>query len=210
MPIFFIEANIGAGKSTLLEYLKQKTTYVIVQEPVDQWTSLTNEHGSSILKKYYENPEKYALAFQMFVLSTRMKSILDALANNPDKVIICERSFFSDLIFVTHLKRGGNFDKITTNVYLSMYNLVTELANVKIHGRIYLRTTPDICMERIKKRARVGENAIDPSAIENLHSLHDEALLNTKDVLILSGNANFETNAERHLANINEFIWKQV
>ena len=73
--IVSIEGNIGSGKSTLLRELKehhqdflQEHGIVIVQEPVDVWMNyLDPEDGESILKKFYDNPERYAFLFQLVI-----------------------------------------------------------------------------------------------------------------------------------------------
>jgi thymidylate kinase len=93
MTLVSIEGNIGAGKSTLIESLK--TTFansvVFVDEPVDEWSTVTDSDGVTILQKYYADQKRYAFAFQMMAFITRAKRLRLALAENPHKIIVTER-----------------------------------------------------------------------------------------------------------------------
>ena len=59
--IISVEGNIGSGKSTYVEILKQSFTtisnrpVVFLQEPVDEWTTIVDKQGESILSKFYAN-----------------------------------------------------------------------------------------------------------------------------------------------------------
>ena len=74
--IISIEGNIGAGKSTLYEQLRtmyrDNPRIVFVDEPVDEWNTIVDESGTTILQRYYENQEKYAFSFQIMALGTRL------------------------------------------------------------------------------------------------------------------------------------------
>ena len=67
--IISIEGNIGSGKSTLLEQLRTKyknnKQIVFINEPVDEWDTIKDEDGQTILSKFYKNQSKYAFSFQM-------------------------------------------------------------------------------------------------------------------------------------------------
>lgn len=43
---------------------------------------------------------------------------------------------------------------------------------------VYLKTTPSVVHERIKKRARSEEQCVPLSYIEELHKLHEDWLIN--------------------------------
>jgi deoxyadenosine/deoxycytidine kinase len=66
MTLISVEGNIGAGKSTLLESLKTKFPELIfVDEPVEEWSTITDSNGVSILEKYYADQTRYAFSFQV-------------------------------------------------------------------------------------------------------------------------------------------------
>jgi deoxyadenosine/deoxycytidine kinase len=71
MKIISIDGNIGSGKSTLLEFLKKEfadnENIMFLREPVDIWESITDESGTNILEKFYEDQTKYSFSFQGIV-----------------------------------------------------------------------------------------------------------------------------------------------
>ena len=75
-----IAGNIGVGKSTMIQYLQTKYKnnhkVKVLQEPVDEWTMMTDDNGVSILSNYYLDPVKFSFTFQVLVLET-MKNFLN-------------------------------------------------------------------------------------------------------------------------------------
>ena len=105
--IIAVTGIIGAGKSTIIERLRTspllaemlKPCYggwapkiVCVREKSKEW----EENGD--LARFYNEPKKYAYWFQTLVLNAFVESIDDALAKNPD-IIIVERTMYCQRIF---------------------------------------------------------------------------------------------------------------
>jgi deoxyadenosine/deoxycytidine kinase len=72
-----VEGNIGAGKSTWLDMVQSHEGELhevieVVPEPVDQWQDC---NGTNLLELFYNNPKKYAFAFQQYVLITRLEQV---------------------------------------------------------------------------------------------------------------------------------------
>ena len=71
-----VEGNIGSGKSTFLNYVKQQCAalekVIILAEPVNEWETLTDSQGSSIIELFYHDKEKYAFPFQMMAYISRL------------------------------------------------------------------------------------------------------------------------------------------
>lgn len=182
--LFTVEGNIGAGKSTLLKSLETETfcaPHIVLYEPVEEWMNVKPEgpDSMSLFEKYYTNKGRYGFMFQMYALQTRVNHLLNTINNNKDKIIICERTHLTDCeIFAKMLAQGGIMDKTEYFVYKSWYDDCTQRLNGVIKGAIYLRTTPPICMTRIAKRSREGEENISVQYIKTLHELHDEWLFN--------------------------------
>ena len=71
--IFSIEGNIGSGKSTLVENLKEKLPLlngkqiIYVSEPVNEWSTIKDEEGETILEKFYANQEKYPQVYKFLL-----------------------------------------------------------------------------------------------------------------------------------------------
>ena len=40
----------------LRKHFSNNTNVVFLKEPVDEWETITDENGSTILEKFYENP----------------------------------------------------------------------------------------------------------------------------------------------------------
>ena len=66
-------------------------------------------------------------------------------------------------------------------------------------GFIYLRTSPETCYQRLKKRARSEETGISIDYLRALHQKHEDWLLHKAQapVLILDCDPDFEYNALR-------------
>ena len=63
LKIISIEGNIGSGKTTLLGKLKDKyadnNNIVFLKEPVDDWATITDINGVTMLEKFYSNQKEY-------------------------------------------------------------------------------------------------------------------------------------------------------
>lgn len=183
-----IEGNIGSGKSTLLSQLEkyiynhpeqyQPNTIVFLKEPVELWENTIDPvTGKNILKLYYENPHKYAFQFQSLVFATQKKVIKETIENNPEcRIIISERSIECGIhVFAKMLEDEGIMSPLESHIY----NLMIENSQyIKTNAIIYLKTAPHICIERINKRNRDGENNITYDYILNCETYHNKWLLN--------------------------------
>ena len=182
-----IEGNIGAGKSTLLNYLKDNLECNISQEPVGEWMKM------DLLDKFYKDIDRWSFAFQMNCFISRAHQV-DQL---PDGNNLIERSILSDKIFAQNCFNNNNMELTEFDIYNKWSNWLYEKVCKEVKNIIYLRSTPNVSYERIKKRNRDGENGIPLSYLKQLHNLHDKWLLNNKDlnVLILDAdNLKFDEN----------------
>ena len=210
MPIVIVEGNIGAGKSTLLRSLEKSKfvefEHVVVQEPVDAWQQLKDGSGRSIFEKFYEDRKKYAFVFQTFILTTQVQNIIKAVTEHPDKVIFCERSFFTGKhVFARGLYENGTFEEIEWMVYNHLFDFMTSELKVHIDGIMYLRAEPAECLQRVGKRGRPEETSITEDFLSKLHDVHDEWIGNSKHrCLVIDGNKNMNDSA--HWTGVNSSI----
>ena len=193
--LFSIDGNIGAGKSTLLKNLENTVfckDHVVFYEPVDEWMSIRPEGPGtkSLFEKFYSDKARYGFMFQMYALQTRLNHLLDIIAKNPDKIIICERTHHTDAeIFAKMLAKKEIMDKSEYFVYEQWYQYCQSTLHDVVKGFIYLRTSVPTCMNRIVCRNRTGEENIDQSYIQTLHDLHEEWFARNKcPVCIIDGN----------------------
>lgn len=211
--IFTLEGNIGAGKSTLLAALENQKfsqDHVVVFEPVNEWMNAkpSGADGPSIFEMYYADKKKYGFMFQMFALQTRMAHMAEIIENNPNKIIICERCHLTDReIFAKMLAEQGIISEQELYVYNRWYETMMRTIKPKIGGIIYLQVAPEVCVNRIMKRNRGGEENIDIAYIRRLHASHEQWLTQNNNqnfpVHIVDGNA-ATTNID--LAQITAFI----
>lgn len=189
--IISIEGNIGVGKSTIVDLLKSKynkeenQSIIFLQEPVQQWETIMDESGVSILERFYKDQKSWSFAFQIMAYISRLSILKDAVKKNPNSIIITERSLFTDKnVFAKMLYDDGMINKIEYQIYLRWFNDFIE--EVPITGYIYLNADPKICSERISKRSRKGES-IPLQYLEKCHKYHEDWLLNSdisKDMFI--------------------------
>ena len=143
-----------------------------------------------ILEKYYINQTRYAFSFQMMAFITRIQQIKKVTGYNNDIIIVCERSVFTDKeVFIKMLYNDKKIEEIEYSIYSKYFDEFIE--NITISGIIYIKTDPEICKLRIKKRNRKGEE-ISLSYLKKCHNYHQNWLQNTQTpVLTLNGNITF-------------------
>ena len=194
--IISFEANIGSGKSTLLknlsDYFKNNPRICILQEPVDVWNTITNTNGNTIIEEYYSNQLKYAFSFQMMAYISRLSILKDALSKNYD-IILTERCVNSDKnIFAKMLYDNKIMNEIEFKIYLKWFD--EFMKDIPPISYVYIRTDPNISMQRILTRNRTGEN-ISLEYLQECHSYHEDWLMNSSEMkLVLDGNQNLIAN----------------
>lgn len=204
-----VEGNIGSGKSTLLEALSQQTLcrqHTVVYEDVKTWTAVLSHDGHSLLEMYYKDPEMYSYAFQSIVLVSRIQSIIEAINNPNNAIVITERSHLSDLfIFAKNLYDSNKMTELSWKTLCKSYEILMKLLSVSIDLTIYLDTTPECCLERINKRARKGEELISKEYIEQIDRRHQDWIntLDSTKVLVVDGNVDLSQSKDREALIVN-------
>ena len=221
--IYTVEGNIGSGKSTLVKILKthlqQRISYanfIFLQEPVDIWNTIKDNNGKTIIEKFYANQEKYSFPFQMMAYISRLTQITRTIEQNPNAIIITERSVFTDRnVFAKMLYDAGKMESINYEIYNKwFYEFINK---TPLSGIIYLDTNPEKCSQRVKLRKRKGED-IPIEYLSNCKKYHDkwiqnEVKKNTADVLVLEGNADFldiPDTMNKMLSDIEKFIKNKI
>ena len=195
VQIFSIEGNIGSGKSTLIRCLKKINKDIIfVLEPVDEWATITDLKGENILTKFYRNQSKYSFSFQMMAYISRLSKLKKVVAQNPNAIIITERSILTDKnVFAKMLYDDKHIEEVDYTIYLKWFDEFIE--DVTQTGFIYIKSYPHICMQRVEKRNRSGE-VIALSYLERCHQYHENWLAYEKNILLLDGNVEFKEDTE--------------
>ena len=217
MPyIFSIEGNIGSGKSTLVAILNKHIQsingkpIIYVQEPVSEWNDIKDNNGETILEKFYANQHKYAFSFQMMAYISRLALLRRIVRENPESIIITERSVFTDKeVFAKMLYDEGKIEEVNYQIYIKWFNEFIE--ELPVTGLIYVNTNPEKSKQRVDIRARVGENI----SLEYLQKCHDyhKKWLNTfnESICVFDGDNNFKDEIEtKYLDRISRFILSYI
>jgi len=221
IQIVSIEGNIGSGKSTFLKelekyFFKKGHTHVIfVDEPVDDWNDIHDKKGETILKKFYENSEKYSFPFQMMAFITRYTKIKKALLkaieiknkniNNPfekgNPIVVTERCLYTDkYVFAQMLYDDNKIEEINYIIYNKWFN---EFASeLPIHKIIYIDTEAKMCHERIAKRSRNGESNIPLSYLDNCEKYHNSMVQKR----VVDGTILYKIDGNRDMKDADSYI----
>jgi len=178
--IISLDGNIGVGKTTLLDHIRNRfPDVIIVKEPVDVWTHLKDEQGSSLLELFYKDKKRYAFTFQQAAMLSRLLLLQKAVAEaEPGSLILTERSVLTDrFVFAEMLYTSGDLSKLEKDLYDQWYNAFA--AQLPIAGIVYITTSVETAFERIQSRARAGEATISKEYLQALDRQHRVWLTNT-------------------------------
>jgi len=198
--VLFIEGNIGTGKTTFLLKLEELGDYEIIYEPVDIWRKLIDGNNKNLLQTFYDNIKRYSYLFQSFAFKSRLENMM-----KPQKkqIRIVERSVFTDKnVFAQNCYNNGLMTLLEWKVYRHWFRWSTKLYetagyNVNPDAYIYLRASPQISYDRIRKRDRSEEESISLEYLTQISNLHDNWLkgyFNKIPVLVIDCNRDFESN----------------
>lgn len=203
--MYIIEGNIGAGKSTFLnvinKYLPQITT---VHEPLASWDS--QKHGASLLQKFMEDAPRWSYTMETFAMICRVQAHMKDHAR-PEPFVVVERSIYSGhYVFSVNGYKQGFMTEKEWHMYSQYFNYLIPGYCRPPHGFIYLRTSPEIAYERIRRRQRAAEDSITLEYLQQVHDRHEEFLVQKKGVvkeiyeapvLVLDCDIEFEGNPKR-------------
>jgi deoxyadenosine/deoxycytidine kinase len=178
--IISLDGNIGVGKTTLLDHIRNRfPDVIIVKEPVDVWTHLKDEQGSSLLELFYKDKKRYAFTFQQAAMLSRLLLLQKAVAEaKPGSLILTERSVLTDRhVFAEMLHAAGDLSKLEKDLYDQWYDAFA--AQLPIAGLVYITTSVDTAFERIQTRAREGEATISKEYLKALDTQHRAWLAST-------------------------------
>lgn len=219
VQLFTLEGTTGAGKSTLLKLLAEEMEDIVpIYEPVDQIQDVGG-HGN-LLDLFYQDNQRWTYLFQTYAFFLRDELNTDAKRMTNDKTLLGDRSVFSTFyVFGKMLHQGNIFTCMEWHIYKRWFDYALERSTVLPAGFIYLRTTPDVCYSRIKKRNRTEEQAAPLDYYLQEYNFHEKWLIEKNEieheclkkipVLVLDGNVDFltdETIRKSMAQQIREFI----
>jgi len=204
-----VEGNVGAGKSTLLNYFKLFSEIAVYVEPVTQWQ---NMNGTNFLDLALKDPVRWGMTFESLVALTmteiHMKDEMDSQGVLKHPVKVMERSLHSAhycfMEYMVPLITEGEIQIL--NEWYDLLNSRTEF-NTDVDLIVYLRTSPEVAMERVKRRGRTEETEYRLENFQTLHTLHENWLIGenrtaSQPVIIIEADEDITTlhKTYRHLA----------
>jgi len=199
--IISFDGNIGSGKSTTCyeyeQYLARRmetaslddgfaatpTTVFpnitsfreevcFLDEPVALWNQVCDKDGVNILTNLYKDIRANAFKFQMMAYISRLSLLRKAVKDPKIKLIITERSVETDRnVFAKMLYDAGDISHDEFQIYTLWFD--EFLTDVPLAGIVYINASPEVCLERIGKRARAGET-IQTDYIQRCHQYHED------------------------------------
>jgi len=175
MPfIISVEGVISTGKSTLISQClvpiltEMGYKVKVIPEPVDKWVE------SGLLQKFYDDPHRWGYSFQTSVFHDRITEVIKVYNEEPKAdIYIMERSCASDKIFMKVLKQDGIVSDLEYALYQNWADLWTQLMPALPDLVVFLRTEVGICMNRLKRRNREGEEGVSMDYQSKLLTNHD-------------------------------------
>jgi deoxyadenosine/deoxycytidine kinase len=154
--VVYFSGPIAAGKSTIVETLAENLKGVSVEyalERVDLWSDV------GIFQLYCQDPSRWAIEFQHFVMVTRIQEELAMWERNPNAdVYLIERSVFDDYyIFIRTLFANGIVSQAQLTAYKTWWDMWVRLLPYSPTGFVWLQVSLDELMLRVQTRARESE-----------------------------------------------------
>lgn len=201
---YIIEGNIGSGKSTLLDLLSKTPNTEVIPEPVHMWTDIKDNNNTNLLQHFYSDMNRYSYMFQTMVFKTRLES-LEPKQNKRFR--FSERSIWTDrYVFGKMCLEDEKMNSIESNCYKYWFTWLEEKFKPTPDGIIYVKCSPEKCLERINIRGRSEENNISLDYLNKLNTYHEEWLQNWKETPVLIIDNEEDNNYENILNKINNYI----
>ncbi|XP_075300945.1 deoxyguanosine kinase, mitochondrial isoform X2 [Opisthocomus hoazin] len=229
-----LEGNIAVGKSTFLKLLGATfPEWHLVTEPLARWRKVPDDAvaaeasvgSTNLLQMMYQEPARWSYTFQTFSCVSRLKAMLELepLAGTPRPVRVFERSVYSDrYVFAKSLWEAGHLQPLEWAIYQDWHGFLLRHLGPRaaLHGFLYLRATPETCLERLRRRARSEEGGVRLGYLQQLHAQHERWLVEkttevhfaaAKDtpVLVLDVDEDFEHDAAMQrvlMAQVEAFV----
>lgn len=192
-----IEGNIASGKSTLINELEKLHMFNVLtlSEPLKEWQNI---YGTNLLEKMYSDPCRWSFTFQIYVMLTMLKNHIHPAQNK-----IMERSIFAaNNVFLKAHDIRQNMDSIEICILTKWYEHVMSCTPILADTIIYLKTSPEIAFQRLKRRNRKEECKLSIEYLRLIHDLYEKWMLNIENVRVITLNGN--QNLTNIMSDLNE------
>lgn len=184
-----IEGNIGSGKSTVISRVLQEMRLPVFLEPIEEW--------SEWLKLFYSDTSRWGMSFNLRVLLSFHKWKHNMFPAVYERSPLSNRHIFAQLQY-----EDGQMNTLEMDMYQTLYENLAWTPDAVI----YIRTDPEVSMERMQKRARASEATVPLEYLRALHKKYDALFYQTQhvdttktiqnhtcNVYVVDGNADADT-----------------
>ncbi|WGS64622.1 deoxynucleoside kinase [Marinitoga aeolica] len=164
-----LAGNVGAGKSTFTKVLSERLDFTPYYESVND---------NPFLEDFYKDQKKWSYHLQTFFLFHRFNSIKQIIDSDDNAIL--DRSIYEDAeIFARNLYNNGKMSQREYETYNQIFYTMLEFLK-KPDLLIYIKTSVDTIVKRIKKRGRDMEMAVPIEYWKQLDDLYKD-WINTYD-----------------------------
>ena len=173
MSLIILEGLPGASKTLFgKSYVAAHENAVFLEEWVDE----------RVLKEYLENMKEKATSFQFYIQEETVNRIKKAIELvKTGKTVVLDRGLIGNSCFAFVQNDACVISDQEMKIYEKRfsYDNIEGFKNIK-SSTLYLKATPEFCLERIRNRGRDGESAYDLKYLNQLAGTHNTLLANTK------------------------------
>ena len=182
-----VEGTIGVGKTTILNRLADELQTVletpceILQEPLEKWVEF-GKNKVNLLQLMYLDPVKYGASFQTLACSTKIEQLA-----GKKGVRLVERSLGAQAnIFIPILLQQKSLSDINAEILTQLIRVTSNITSgLEPHCIVYLRTSPEVAINRIRKRGRSEEANISVQYLQQLSDHYDLWLLKNESIPVV-------------------------
>lgn len=170
-----VEGPIGVGKSSLAKKLAHDLNgRLILEEP----------EKNPFLAEFYQKPELFAFQTQIFFLLSRYRQQKELKQQELfNQITICDYLFAKDKIFASM-----NLSTEETDLYNDVYHLL-DARLPKPDMVVFLQASPQVLMDRVRKRNSEWEEDLNFEYIEELSKAYTQFFFQFEECPVLVVNA---------------------
>jgi deoxyadenosine/deoxycytidine kinase len=170
-----IEGPLGVGKTSLALKLAEKMNAEALLEDAEE---------NPFLRKYYQDPRKYAFQTQIFFLLRRYQRALEIT-----QMDLFKRTMISDYLFdKDRIFARSNLDDDEFWLYEQLFQLLKKRITPP-DLVIFLQATTDVLVQRIKKRDKKYERGISSKYLDEINQAFNDFFFHYSDSPLLVINA---------------------
>ena len=153
----------------------------------------------------YQNPGKYASRFQMAAAISKIQSLSDS----PKPAKLVEHTLrCQEKVFIPLLVQNGFLEELDQSLLRHFFDMVRDNEGLKADVIIYLRTSPEIALTRVRSRNRQGEESVSLDYLTDLHRYYDNWLLHEDNVIVVDVDDFDKVNPEQIYARVMSYLGK--